>query len=220
VALARALASDPQLLLLDEPLAALDAGTRLQVRTELRHHLGEFTGPCVLVTHDAVDALVLADRLVVVEAGRAVQSGTPAEVARAPRTEYVARLVGLNLLTGTADGRGVRLGGGQQVHVTGRHRGPVLLTFAPHAVTLFDRRPEGASLRNLWSGVVLGLEPRGDTVRVVTGLTDGAADGTGGGTGVEVVAEVTALAAAELSLRPGARVWLGLKATEVDVHDA
>jgi molybdate transport system ATP-binding protein len=217
VALARALAAEPRLLLLDEPLAALDAGTRLQVRTELRHHLADFAGPCLLVTHDAVDALVLADRLVVVEAGGVVQQGTPGEVARAPRTAYVARLVGLNLLSGASAANEVRLAGGQVVHVTGDHHGPVLLTFAPHALTVFDRRPEGASLRNLWPGGVAGLEPRGDTVRVVVAL---APDRPGPVPPVEVVAEVTALAAAELSLSPGAAVWLGLKATEVDVHEA
>jgi molybdate transport system ATP-binding protein len=101
VALARALAAEPRLLLLDEPLAALDAGTRMEVRADLRHHLGSFDGATVVVTHDALDAMVLADRLVVVEDGRVVQSGAPREVSAHPRTDYVARLVGLNLLAGS-----------------------------------------------------------------------------------------------------------------------
>ena len=81
VALARALAGQPALLLLDEPLSALDAGTRLDVQAELKSHLADFTGPCLLVTHDPIEALMLADQLVVVEGGRIVQQGTPAQIA-------------------------------------------------------------------------------------------------------------------------------------------
>ena len=103
VALARAWTVDPQLLLLDEPLAALDARTRLLVRGELRRHLADFGGATLVVTHDPIDAAVLADRLVVIERGQVVQQGPPREVARHPRTDYVARLVGLNLLAGVAD---------------------------------------------------------------------------------------------------------------------
>ncbi len=84
VALARALAVRPRLLLLDEPLAALDARTRLDVRAGLRRHLAEFEAVAVLVTHDPLDAMVLADRLVVIEDGRVVQDGTPSEVSRRP----------------------------------------------------------------------------------------------------------------------------------------
>ena len=104
VALARALAGQPTLLLLDEPLSALDAGTRLDVQAELKRHLADFTGPCLLVTHDPLEALVLADRLIVLEDGRIVQEGTPAHIARRPATDYVAKLVGLNLYAGHADG--------------------------------------------------------------------------------------------------------------------
>ncbi len=102
VALARALATDPQLLLLDEPLAALDASTRLQVRADLAHHLSDYSGHTVLVTHDPLDAMVLADRLVILEDGAIVQQGPPADIARRPRSDYVANLVGLNLFRGTA----------------------------------------------------------------------------------------------------------------------
>ena len=121
VALARALAGDPALLLLDEPLSALDARTRLDVQTELKRHLADFAGPCLLVTHDPLEALVLADRLLVLEHGRVVQEGTPAEVARRPATEYVARLVGLNLYAGTADGAHVALHGGGGFVVPDHH---------------------------------------------------------------------------------------------------
>ena len=112
VALARALAGEPALLLLDEPLSALDAGTRLDVQAELRRHLADFPGPCLLVTHDPLEALVLADQLLVLEDGRIVQEGPPAQVARQPATQYVARLVGLNLYEGVADDSGVSLSGG------------------------------------------------------------------------------------------------------------
>ncbi len=110
VALARALAGEPALLLLDEPLSALDARTRLDVQDELRRHLSAFAGPSLLVTHDPLEALVLADRLLVLEDGRIVQDGRPGEVARRPATDYVARLVGLNLYPGRAERRRGRAG--------------------------------------------------------------------------------------------------------------
>jgi molybdate transport system ATP-binding protein len=95
VALARALARDPRLLLLDEPLAALDADTRLEVRTGLREHLLGFGGPSLVVTHDAVEAMTLADRLLVIDAGRVVQRGPTMDVVRHPATHFVARLMGV-----------------------------------------------------------------------------------------------------------------------------
>jgi ABC-type sulfate/molybdate transport systems ATPase subunit len=207
VALARALAADPGLLLLDEPLAALDAGTRVEVRARLRGHLAGYAGATVLVTHDPVDALVLADRLVVVEDGRAVQAGTPAEVARAPRTEYVAGLVGLNLYRGTAEGHDVHLDGGGVLHAVRSAAGAVLVTVPPAAVALFTQRPTGTP-RNTWPGRVEALEARGDTVRVRVSGPPG------------VLADVTAEAVAETGLVPGAPVWVAVKATEVAVHPA
>ncbi len=204
VALARALAPEPGLLLLDEPLSALDAGTRMQVRTDLRRHLADFEGCTLLVTHDPLDAMVLADRLVVVEQGRVVQSGRPAEVARAPRTEYVARLVGLNLYAGTARGRLVELAGGGAFETADSADGEVFVTVRPSAVALHRHRPEG-SARNTWQGSVAGLEQHGDTVRVEV-------DGAPG-----VLADVTTAAVAELDLVPGAPVWVSVKATELHV---
>lgn len=211
VALARALATDPALLLLDEPLAALDASTRLQVRSDLRHHLGGFAGCTVLVTHDPVDAMVLADRIVVVEDGRQVQAGTPGEVARAPRTDYVARLVGLNLLRGRADGQRVVLDGGPTVTAAaGTDRpasGDVLVAFAPSAVSLHRSAPDG-SPRNVFRGSVVGLEQHADTVRV---RVEGE---------VTVLADVTAAAVADLGLVAGQQVWCAVKATEVSSYPA
>jgi molybdate transport system ATP-binding protein len=202
VALARALAPQPDLLLLDEPLAALDAGTRTAVRSGLRRHLRDFGGCTVLITHDPLDAMVLGDRLVVLEDGRVTQTGTPAEVARAPRTRYVADLVGLNLFRGTASGGTVQLDDGGVLQAADAPDGPVLLTFGPSAVALHRDRPEG-SARNAWPGRVSGVEQHGAVVRV-------AIDGR-----PSVLADVTTAAVAELDLVPGRPVWASVKATEV-----
>lgn len=205
-ALARALVVDPGVLLLDEPLSALDARTRLTVRAELRRHLAAFAGSTVLVTHDPVDAMALADRVVVVEEGRIVQTGPPAEVARAPRTDYVARLVGLALLPGTAEGRTVRLEGGGVVAVAEEASGPVFAAVRPESVALYLRRPEG-SPRNVWPARLVAATPHGATVRCELAGE------------VPLIADVTATAFAELGLAPGASVWATVKASEVSVYD-
>jgi molybdate transport system ATP-binding protein len=205
-ALARALVVDPAVLLLDEPLSALDARTRLTVRAELRRHLAEFPGSTVLVTHDPVDAMALADRVVVVEDGRIVQAGPPAEVARAPRTDYVARLVGLALLPGTAEGRTVRLEGGGTVAVAEEASGPVFAAVRPESVALYLDPPHG-SPRNVWPARLVSATPHGATVRCELAGE------------VPLIADVTATAFAELGLAPGAEVWATVKASEVSVYD-
>jgi molybdate transport system ATP-binding protein len=204
-ALARALVGNPALLLLDEPLSALDARTRLTVRAELRRHLAEFRGSTVLVTHDPVDAMALADRVVVVEDGAVVQAGTPADVSRHPRTDYVARLVGLSLLPGTAGGRTVRLDGGGVVAVADDAEGPVFAAVRPESVALYLSRPDG-SPRNVWPARLAGATPHGATVRCEL-------DGE-----VPLIADVTAAAFAEMALAPGAQVWAAVKASEVAVY--
>jgi molybdate transport system ATP-binding protein len=206
VALARALAARPRLLLLDEPLAALDAGTRLVLRTDLRRHLTSYGGPAVVVTHDAVEAMVLTDQIVVLEGGRIVQSGPPAEIARRPRTEYVARLLGLNFYRGSArDGR-VELAGGGELVLAEHTTGDVYVALRPSAVALHRTRPEQSSPRNVWSGRVSGVEAVGDRVRVaVAGPPD-------------VLADVTPEAVADLDLGAGAQVWVSAKATESLVY--
>ncbi|GAA2306789.1 ABC transporter ATP-binding protein [Streptomyces hawaiiensis] len=206
VALARALATRPRLLLLDEPLAALDARTRLEVRARLRRHLADFEAVAVLVTHDPLDAMVLADRLVVVEHGRVVQEGTPADIARHPRTDYIAQLVGLNLYRGEADGHTVRLADGPSLTTTEVLSGPVFVAFPPSAVTLHRERPTGSSARNLWRCEVAGLETHGDQIR---------ADLTGE---LPLAADLTTVAAAELDLHPGAEVWATVKATQTHAY--
>ncbi|WP_405889204.1 ABC transporter ATP-binding protein [Streptomyces sp. NBC_01136] len=208
VALARALATRPRLLLLDEPLAALDARTRLDVRSQLRRHLGDFEAVAVLVTHDPLDAMVLADRLVVVEHGRVVQDGTPADIARHPRTDYIARLVGLNLYRGAAEGHTVRLDAGPAITTTEDLAGPVFVAFPPGAVTLYRDRPTGSSARNLWRCEVAGLETHGDQIR---------ADLTGE---LPLAADLTTAAAAELDLHTGAPVWATVKATQTHAYPA
>jgi molybdate transport system ATP-binding protein len=205
-ALARALAVDPAVLLLDEPLSALDARTRLTVRAELRRHLAGFPGSTVLVTHDPVDALALADQVVVVEEGRIVQAGSPPDVARRPRTDYVARLVGLSLLAGTADGRTVRLDGGGVVAVAEEAAGPVFAAVRPESVALYLSRPDG-SPRNVWQARLVAATPHGATVRCELAGE------------VPLIADVTAPAFAELGLAPGAEVWATVKASEVAVYE-
>ncbi|WP_229379354.1 ABC transporter ATP-binding protein [Streptomyces sp. VRA16 Mangrove soil] len=206
VALARALATRPRLLLLDEPLAALDARTRLEVRAELRRHLAEFEAVAVLVTHDPLDAMVLADRLVVVEHGTVVQEGGPSDIARHPRTDYIAQLVGLNLYRGEAEGHTVRLDAGPDIATTEELTGPVFVAFPPSAVTLHRDRPTGSSARNVWRCAIRGLETHGDQIR---------ADLTGE---LPLAADLTTVGAAELELRPGVEVWATVKATQTHAY--
>lgn len=211
VALARALATDPRLLLLDEPLSALDPSTRAQTRADLGVRLSAFTGITILVTHDPLDALSLADRLVFVEDGHLVQEGTPQEVMAKPRDAYVAQVVGLNFL------RGQRVGD-QQVDVdgvivmasqvpAGGSRRPVCVTIPPSAIALYPTRPKG-SPRNTWKVNVIGIQLIGQTARVSLAGS------------FALAAEVTAAAVAELRLGVGQELWATVKATEVRVYPA
>jgi molybdate transport system ATP-binding protein len=207
VALARALAGQPALLLLDEPLSALDAGTRLDVQAELQRHLAEFAGPCLLVTHDPLEALVLADQLIVLEDGRIVQAGTPAHIARKPATGYVAKLVGLNLYAGHADGSRVALtGGGAFVIPDQDQHGDVLVAMRPSAVVVSNQHLQPSSARNAWPATVTGLTLLADRVRLDL-------DGQ-----PPALVDVTPAAVAELSLGPGRQVWLSVKATDLEVY--
>ena len=207
VALARALAPGPRLLLLDEPLAALDATTRAEVRRDLKNHLTSFAGIRLLVTHDVLEAIALADRLIVIEKGRLVQTGTPAEVTEHPRSKYVADLVGVNLLRGEADHGSIRIPGGALVAAADAQSGAVFAVIHPRAVALHRARPQG-SPRNVWRGRMAGIEHLGDRVRV---RIEG---------DIPLVAEVTAAALAELDLGTGGEVWLSFKATDVAVYPA
>jgi molybdate transport system ATP-binding protein len=207
VALARALAVRPALLLLDEPLAALDARTRLDTRAELARHLGDHPGTTVLVTHDPLDAMILADRIVIVENGRTVQEGDPATITRQPRTDYVARLVGLNLYRGHADRRTVTLSGGFTLTADEAATGDVFIAFPPASVALYRTQPDG-SPRNVWPATINGIERHGDNIRIqLRGPIDAAAD-------------ITAAAAADLHLAPGSQLWAAVKAAETRTYPA
>jgi molybdate transport system ATP-binding protein len=209
VALARALATDPELLLLDEPLAALDASTTLHVRAELGQHLQRFEGRTLLVTHDPLDAMVLADRIVIVEDGQIVQEGKPTEVAHRPRTDYVAQLVGLNLYQGTASGTTVTLTEGGTITLAEPATGPVHVAFPPTAISLYPTAPSG-SPRNTWPAVVTGIEQHAHTVRVRLDASP-----TGPST---LLADITPAAVADLHLAPGQPLHTTLKATEVHTY--
>jgi molybdate transport system ATP-binding protein len=222
-ALARALVLEPAVLLLDEPLSALDAATRMDVRSELAGHLRAFGGATVLVTHDPLDALILADRIIVLEGGVVTQRGTPQEVSGAPRTDYVARLVGLNLLRSgqvrelpgggsvltLADGLEVSSADGAgRPGVAGARPAAV---FSPAAVGVHGTAPGPGSTRNVWPARVAGIEQHATIVRIRC-LTE-----HGGHT---VLADITQSAMGELRLRPGDAVWLSVKALEVRVIPA
>jgi len=207
VALARALATNPALLLLDEPMAALDASTRVELRRDLRRHLESFRGVRLLVTHDPVEAMAMADRLVILEHGRVLQSGTPAEVTQRPRSRYVADLVGVNLFRGRASSNVITIAGGGSLMATGASDGEVFAVVHPRTVALYRTRPDGTP-RNVWEGRAIDLDFEGDRVRVRL-------EGT-----PAIVAEVTPAAVRELSLDRGDPVWVAVKATEVNVYPA
>jgi molybdate transport system ATP-binding protein len=204
VALLRALATDPRLLLLDEPLAALDPAIRAGTRRDLRRMLDRFDGITVVVTHDPIDALTLADDVVVIEAGRVAQTGTIAEVTARPRSRHVADLIGTNLVRGDATGHTVRVDGAE-VHLADPIEGPVFVTIAPSAITLHLAAPEG-SAPNRWPMTVADIEPSGERARV---RLAGA---------LPLVAEITATSLAELRLQAGTEVWATVKATELRAY--
>ncbi|HEU4840909.1 MAG TPA: ABC transporter ATP-binding protein [Ilumatobacteraceae bacterium] len=207
VALARALATEPRLLLLDEPLAALDAGTRRDVRRDLRQHLATFAGVRILVTHDPVDAYALADRVVILDGGRVVQRGTFDDVTAHPRSRYVADLVGINLLTGVATNGTITIGTGGTVVAADHVEGPTYAVIQPHSVALYASPPDG-SPRNVWPATVADIDRQADRVRVrLTGP-------------VPLVAEVTPAGLEALGLRLGDPTWASVKATEITTYPA
>ncbi|QEU94550.1 ABC transporter permease [Streptomyces kanamyceticus] len=209
VALARALAARPRLLLLDEPLAALDQTTRAHVRHTLRRHLDGFGGVCLIVTHDPVEAVSLADRVLVLDEGRTLQDAPPAEVARHPRSPWVARMLGRNAWPGTADAEGNLALAGEGRLVVAEPLGAgtrALAVIAPEAVSVHREKPAG-SPRNVWPGTVREITSAGSRLRVLI-TSDLAPD---------LVAEITPQAALELGLADGVEVWTSVKATEVSV---
>ncbi|MFN3600748.1 MAG: ABC transporter ATP-binding protein [Dietzia sp.] len=217
VALARALAVDPELVLLDEPLAALDVEIAPGIRRLLADRLTGRT--VVMVTHDPLDLWALADDVVVVSGGRAVQSGTVEGVLSRPGSDFAARLAGVSLVEGeVADDDELRTPGGDAV--TGYRPDAVpgwvpgsraIATVDPRAVAVHAAGPAGAgqaSPRNAWPARVVGLAPAGALTRVTAELRDGQ----------RVDAEVTSRSAAELALAPGVDVTLVVKAAQVALY--
>ncbi|HLU31802.1 MAG TPA: ABC transporter ATP-binding protein [Acidimicrobiia bacterium] len=205
VALARALASEPDLLLLDEPLAALDVTTRTELRHTLAEHLAGFTGPRLLITHDPVEAFLLADEIHVIEDGAVTQHGSADDIRLRPRTPYVADLAGANLIAGTA-GAGQVVAGDHTLRIADDQvEGPVLVTIHPTAVSIHAHRPEG-SPRNTWLTPIERVELLGPRVRLRTGSP------------LPLTVELTESARAELALTEGREVWVAIKATEIGVQ--
>ena len=207
VALARALATTPRVLLLDEPLAALDAATRRDIRHELRGQLDALEGSALLVTHDPVDAYALADRVLVLADGQVLQGGGLRDVAAHPRSRYVADLVGTNLVRGVLHAGVVRTTDGFELAVADTGDGDRFVTIPPSAVAIYRTRPDG-SPRNVWPATVVDLDERADRVRV-------SLDGP-----LPVIAEVTHGSLLSLELRPGTEVWASVKATEITTYPA
>lgn len=205
VALARALATEPDLLLLDEPLAALDVAARSELRGVLARHLEAFDGPRLVITHDPAVAFHLAARVCVVERGTATQTGPPDEIRLRPRTSYAADVADANLVTGRARDGEVDTGELTLSVVEPTIRGPVRLTLRPSSVSLHRARPEG-SPRNRWATVVEALEDLGPRVRVRIGAP------------LPLTVQITPAARADLELEPGTRVWASVKATDIGVE--
>ena len=203
VALARALAGDPSLLLLDEPLSAADAETRNDLRVGLVQRLKGFEGCCVVVTHDPIDALLLADRVIVLEKGRVVQDDSPAEITAHPQTDYVAALLNLNLIRGSATQGALTTQSGRVIHIADQTlHGPAAVVIRPESIGVHREQPHG-SPRNVWPAVVSWVQPWEDKIRLhVQGQPP-------------MTATITAQALDELSLETGSEVWLSAKAADI-----
>lgn len=214
IAIARALATEPSILLLDEPMAALDVAVAPSVRRLLRDILHADKRTAVIVTHDLLDALAIANRVAVVEQGRIVETGPVREVLTAPRSSFAARMAGVNLIPGIAVEPGViRTRWGSTVFGMG---GPeagsgAVAVFPPTAVSV-DTQPPHGSPRNVIRAVIAELEVRGAAVRVR------GSDQPDGSTGV--FADITPAAMADLDLAPGQEVYFAVKTMEVQIHPA
>jgi len=204
IAVARALATEPRLLLLDEPMAALDVAVVPSMRHMLKRVLAHRTA--IIVTHDVLDAVLLADRVIVMEDGRIAEEGPTKDVLARPRSEFGASIAGLNLMRGSAVDGAVRTPSGTVV--TGMSESPindgefVVAVFSPSSVAVYLERPAG-SPRNAFAATIRELEPHGAHVRVRT---------------EELSADITIPVVAELELTPGKDVFLVVKASEVAIY--
>ncbi|OJY37504.1 ATP-binding cassette domain-containing protein [Pseudonocardia sp. 73-21] len=217
VALARALAPGPDLLLLDEPLAALDVDSAPAMRSLLRRVVRDRKQTALLVTHSALDALVLADRVMVLTDGSLVEQGPTRDVLARPRSPFTARIAGLDLVPGVVGPNGLRTADGLLVsgHAEGVDEGdPAVAVFPPSAVAVYAERPSG-SPRNVLPVRLAAIEPVGNTVRLRAGAVPGGPQWVDG-----LAADVTPAAVADLAVEPGADLWFVVKATEVGIHPA
>ena len=214
VAVARALAAEPQVLLLDEPMSALDVTAAPALRRLLRHILRDDGRTALMVTHDLLDALAVADRVIIVEGGRIVESGPVRTVLTSPRSAFAARIAGVNLIAGVVTGPGI-LQTPWGAAVSGTGDVPVgaaaIALFQPGAVAVHLDPPHG-SPRNLLPVTIAEMDIHGTTVRVR------GADQPDGSTGL--AADITAAAAADLDLAPGQNVYFVVKAQETGLHPA
>lgn len=213
-ALARALTLNPRLLLLDEPLSALDLQTRRVVRTELRGLLARLPCITVYVTHSPVEALIFGDQIMVLNRGRVSQMGSREDLLQHPRTPFVAELMGTNLFAGTMRERAepvlarLHTAEGDLVLSSQPGEAEVFATVSPREITIYRQLPE-ASAQNAFAGPILELAPEppaGERVRVVLGTTP------------PLVAEVTREAVAGLGLKEGLFVYATFKATGVNTY--
>ena len=205
VALARALAAEPRLLVLDEPMSALDARVRADIRRMLRTHLDTHPITTVLITHDPIDAHVLADRVLVIEDGGVTQAGTLDEVTGRPRSRHVADMIGRTVVEGTIRSGVLTTDGGARVVVRpDAPDGRALAVITPASVVLHTTRPEGSS-RNVWSMQVVAIDRAPDHVRV---RLDGE---------LELVSELTPAGADALATTVGGMLWASLKASEITI---
>ena len=211
VALARALVVEPDLLLLDEPLSSLDVAARASMKRLMRDVLRDYSGVKILITHDPVEALSMAGRVIVLEGGRIIQEGRPDEVTRRPRSDYAASMVGRNIVQGVIareeDRTLVRGGGGAlQVGSSDIEEGAeVIAAIHPRSVVI-SLELSRVSLRNHLKGTIETIDDLGDRSRVRIGSSP------------PLIAEVTRTAIADLGLREGLEVWASVKAMEIEVY--
>ncbi|WP_411732013.1 sulfate/molybdate ABC transporter ATP-binding protein [Paeniglutamicibacter sp.] len=205
VAVARALAAGPDVLLLDEPMAALDIHAAPLMRRLLKRVLHDRNA--IIITHDILDALMLAEKVIILEDGRITEAGRTRDVLDRPRSRFAAGLAGLNLITGTAHGEGIDTAYGL---LSGTRETELLpgdlaaAAFPPSAVSVYLDPPHG-SPRNMLEATITDLEPHGDAIRVRAG---------------ELAADITPGALADLGLVPGTRAYFVLKATAVTIYAA
>lgn len=203
VALARTLAARPKMVLMDEPLAALDIGGRSRARALIGTALAGNLSGALIVTHDPTDAFTLAQRVLVLENGRVTQFDTPSVIQSQPQSRWIADLMGWNIFHGVAKGPLLAMPNGTEIATSGTELvGPVTVMINPAAVALFPERPVG-SPRNSWLCRVQGVQLLGDVARVSLSGP------------LNIYADVTATAAAELNLTEGTEIWVSVKATEV-----